>query len=76
MALKVTQEVQEKHFKPEGRNIVTQVEQRPAEDFFLAEEYHQVGANYPHYVTACAMLWLTADAIFSHFSALPRKELT
>ncbi|PWN94140.1 methionine sulfoxide reductase A [Acaromyces ingoldii] len=41
VALKVTQEVQEKHFAPEGRKIVTQVEQRPAEDFFLAEEYHQ-----------------------------------
>ncbi|MCO5558040.1 hypothetical protein L7F22_011615 [Adiantum nelumboides] len=40
-AQKVTQEVQDKYFGPKGRKIVTQIEQRPAGDFFVAAEYHQ-----------------------------------
>ncbi|PWN40952.1 peptide methionine sulfoxide reductase [Ceraceosorus guamensis] len=38
---KVTNEVQEKHFTPKGKKIVTQVEERPAGDFFEADEHHQ-----------------------------------
>lgn len=37
----VTSEVQEKHFTPKGKKIVTQIEERPAGDFFEADEYHQ-----------------------------------
>lgn len=40
-AKKVTAEVQEKHFTPKGKKIVTQIEQREAGDFFEADSYHQ-----------------------------------
>lgn len=41
VAKKVTEEVQQKHFTPKQQKIVTQIEQRPASSFFVAEEYHQ-----------------------------------
>jgi len=37
----VTAEIQGKHFDPKGKKIVTQIEQRKQEDFFLADSYHQ-----------------------------------
>lgn len=39
IAEKVTAEVQEKHFK--GKKIVTEIS--PADTFYKAEDYHQVG---------------------------------
>lgn len=41
VAKKVTEEVQQKHFSPKQQKIVTQIEQRPANAFFVAEDYHQ-----------------------------------
>lgn len=41
IAKKVTEEVQKKHFDPKGKKIVTQLEVRPKEDFFPADDYHQ-----------------------------------
>lgn len=41
IAKKVTEEVQQKHFTPDQRKIVTQIEQRPVSAFFVAEHYHQ-----------------------------------
>lgn len=41
IAKKVTKEVQEKHFDPKGKKIVTEIEERKKEDFFEADEYHQ-----------------------------------
>lgn len=38
---RVTREVQEKHFSPNGRKIVTTIEPRGVEEFVEAEEYHQ-----------------------------------
>ncbi len=38
IAKKVTEEVQKKHFDPKGKKIVTQLEIRPKEDFFPADD--------------------------------------
>ncbi|PWN29746.1 PMSR-domain-containing protein [Jaminaea rosea] len=38
---RITKEVQEKHFTPNGRKIVTTIEPAKQEDFVEAEEYHQ-----------------------------------
>ncbi|PWN22806.1 methionine sulfoxide reductase A [Microstroma glucosiphilum] len=41
VAKKVTEEVQEKHFTPSGKKIVTTIEERPVGAFFEGEDYHQ-----------------------------------
>ncbi len=41
IAKKVTEEVQKAHYDGWGKKIVTQLEQRPADNFFEADSYHQ-----------------------------------
>ncbi|KAK0567742.1 hypothetical protein OC844_000090 [Tilletia horrida] len=41
IAHKVTHEVQSKYYDAQGKKIVTQIEKRPADNFFPADDYHQ-----------------------------------